>query len=185
MERGTSNFLICSQLSHNSEVLVSFFLSKHSTLSSYSAGRQTVERLKSFIESKKLEKFLQDLQPDLGSSRVEEHVIRNAAKENQKGVKRGSEAEKMRNLKTRILEEKQTLFFVVHDEAHCAPLKNKHLDRLINDKGLRFASNLILLQVSATPYCLVTKNTRIQHRNHLDMYRYAALTHSPVNLFFN
>ena len=132
-----------------------------------------------------MEKFLQDLQPDLGSSRVEEHVIRNAARENEKGVKRGSEAEKMRNLQTRILEEKQTLFFVVHDEAHCAPLKNKHLDRLINDKGLRLASNLILLQVSATPYCLVTKNTRIPRKNQLDMYRYAALTHSSVYLFFS
>ena len=160
-------------------------MSKDSTLSTYSAGRQTVERLKSFIESKKLEKFLQDLQPDLGSSRVEEHVIRNAAKENQKGVKRGSEAEKMRNLKTRILEEKETLFLVIHDEAHYAPLKSKHLDRLINDKGLRSAENLIFLQVSATPYCLVTKNTRIPRKNQLDMYRYAALTHSSVYLFFS
>ena len=171
----TSNFLMCSQLSQNSEVLVSF-LSKYSTLSTYSAGRQTVERLKSFIESKKLIKFLQDLQPDPGSSRVEEHVIRN---------ERGSEAEKMKNLKRRILEEKETLFFVVHDEAHCAPSKNNHLDRLINDKGLCSALNLVFLQVSATPYCLVTKNTRIQQRNHLDMYRYAVLTHSSVNLFFN
>ena len=151
-------------------------MSKYSTLSTFFAGRQTVERLKSFIESKKLEKFLQDLQPDLGSSRVEEHVIRN---------ERGSEAEKMANLKKRILEEEETLFFVVHDEAHCAPSKNKYLDRLINDKDLCSAKNLILLQVSATPYCLVTKNTRIHQRNQLDMYRYAALTHSPGNLFFN
>ena len=135
------------------------------------AGRQTVERFKSFIESKKVDKFLQDIQPDLGSSRVEEHVIRNAARESQKGVKKGSEAEKMKILKKRISEETETLFFIVHDEAHYAPLKNKQLDKLVNDKAIRSARNLVLLQVSATPYCLVTKNSRVRHKNRLDMYR--------------
>ena len=135
------------------------------------AGRQTVERFKSFIESKKVDKFLQDIQPDLGSSRVEEHVIRNAARESQKGVKKGSEAEKMKILKKRISEETETLFFIVHDEAHYAPLKNKLLDKLVNDKAMRSARNVVLLQVSATPYCLVTKNSRVRHKNRLDMYR--------------
>ena len=147
----------------------------HLTL--FGAGRQTIERFKSFIESKKLDKFLVDIQSDLGCSRVEEHVIRNAAKENQKGEKKGSEAEKMKNLKKRILEEKQTLFFVVHDEPHYAPLKNKPLGRLINDKAIRSAQNLVFLQVSATPYCLVTNNSRIHLKNQLDMYRFVLQLH--------
>ena len=151
----------------------------HKTFNQLCAGRQTVERFKSFIESKKVDKFLQDIQPDLGSSRVEEHVIRNAAKESQKGVKKGSEAEKMKNLKKRISDEKETLFFIVHDEAHYAPLKNKFVDRLINDKAIRSARNVVLLQVSATPYCLVTKNSRVRTTNRLDMYRLVWLDLSP------
>ena len=118
-----------------------------------------------------MDKFLQDIQPDLGSSRVEEHVIRNAARESQKGVKKGSEAEKMKILKKRISEETETLFFIVHDEAHYAPLKNNLVDKLVNDKAIRSARNVVLLQVSATPYCLVTKNSRVRHKNRLDMYR--------------
>ena len=118
-----------------------------------------------------MDKFLQDIQPDLGTSRVEEHVIRNAARESQKGVKKGSEAEKMKNLKKRISDETGTLFFIVHDEAHYAPLKTNLVDKLINDKAIRSARNVILLQVSATPYCLVTKNSRVHPTNRLDMYR--------------
>ena len=98
-------------------------------------------------------------------------MIRNAARESQKGVKKGSEAEKMKILKKRISEETETLFFIVHDEAHYAPLKNKLLDKLVNDKAMRSARNVVLLQVSATPYCLVTKNSRVRHKNRLDMYR--------------
>ena len=126
-----------------------------------------------------MDKFLQDIQPDLGSSRVEGHVIRNAAKDSQKGVKKGSEAEKMKNLKKRISDETETLFFIVHDEAHYAPLKNKFVDRLINDKAIRSARNVVLLQVSATPYCLVTKNSRVRFANRLDMYRLVWHDFSP------
>ena len=106
-------------------------------------------------------------------------MIRNAAKDSQKGVKKGSEAEKMKNLKKRISEETETLFFIVHDEAHYAPLKNKFVDRLINDKAIRSARNVVLLQVSATPYCLVTKNSRVRFTNRLDMYRLVWHDFSP------
>ena len=135
-------------------------------------GRQTVERFKSFIENNKLEKFLQDIQPDISSSKVEEHVIRNAAKGDHKEARIGSEAHKMNILKKRILEEKETFFFIVHDEAHYAPMKNNLVDCFINDRQIISAPNLILLQVSATPYCLVTQDSRIKPKNRIDMVKF-------------
>ena len=140
-------------------------------LTYFRPGRQTVERFKSFIESNKLEKFLQDIQPDLSSSKVEEHVIRNAAKGDHTEARSGSEAHKMNILKKRILEEKETFFFIVHDEAHYAPLKNNLADFFINDRQIISAPNLILLQVSATPYNLVTQDSRIKKKNRIDMVK--------------
>ena len=49
------------------------------------------------------------------------------------------------------------LFLVV---AHFAPMPGKQIDNLMNDKDVLKADNTIILQVSATPYNLVTKNTR-------------------------
>ena len=148
-----------------------FFFLKNALSTYFRPGRQTVERFKSFIESNKLEKFLQDIQPDLSSSKVEEHVIRNAAKGDHTEARSGSEAHKMNILKRRILEEKETFFFIVHDEAHYAPLKNSMVDCFINDEQIIAASNVILLQVSATPYCLVTQDSRIDPKNQIDMFR--------------
>ena len=117
-----------------------------------------------------MDRFLKDIQSDLGSSKVEEHVIRNAGKGSVKEARKGSEAEKLNNLKRRIAEETETIFFIVHDEAHYAPLKNNLVDGFINETCL--ASNVILLQVSATPYCLVTQNSRVPQKNRLDMFRF-------------
>ena len=95
-------------------------------------------------------------------------MIRNAGKGS--GARRGSEAEKLNNLKKRIGEEAETIFFIVHDEAHYAPLKNNLVDSFINETCL--SSNVILLQVSATPYCLVTQNSKVPLKNRLDMFRF-------------
>ena len=147
-----------------------FFIDYH-FLRNIFPGLQTVERLKSFIESNKSTEFLKDIQPDISSSEVEEHVIRNAAKGDHKDARKGSEADKMNNLRKRILHEKETFFFIVHDEAHYAPLKNNLVDGFINDPSICKASNVVVLQVSATPYCLVTQNSRIKPKNRLDMLK--------------
>ena len=52
-----------------------------------------------------MDRFLKDIQSDLGSSKVEEHVIRNAGKGSGKEARKGSEAEKMKILKKRISEQ--------------------------------------------------------------------------------
>ena len=113
--------------------------------------------MKSFIDSKP--HFLNDIQPDLATSRVEEHVIRNAGKT--KGEKLGNEAKKIEVLRLRIKQEKNTLFFIIHDEAHYAPVQHNLTDRLINSQDVITAKNVVLLQVSATPYCLLTQNSRL------------------------
>ena len=68
-------------------------------------------------------------------------------------------------------EKNETLFCIVHDEAHFASLKNSLLDSFINDPEIAGAANVILLQVSATPYCLVTQNTRIPSSNVINWFK--------------
>ena len=72
-------------------------------------GRQTVDRFQSFINEKlSSESFLRDLQTEESSQMVEDHVLRNVA-----GQK---EDKKFDLLKKRIVEEVETLFYIVHDE---------------------------------------------------------------------
>ena len=72
-------------------------------------GRQTVDRFQSFINEKlSSESFLRDLQTEESSQMVEDHVLRNVA-----GQK---ENKKFDLLKKRIVEEVETLFYIVHDE---------------------------------------------------------------------
>ena len=145
-------------------------------------GRQTVDRLKSFIESKPA--FLNDVQPEnLSASRVEEHVIRNAAKG--KEIKLGSEAEKVEALRERVNREKDTLFLIVHDEAHFAavPSNSNLTNRLLNSKDITSAKNVVLLQVSATPYCLLTKNSRVPKNNLVDMVLETQTTDEDSNYY--
>ena len=46
--------------------------------------------------------------------------------------------------------------------AHYAPIPKKQIDTLINDKDVMDCKNTIILQVSGTPYNLVTKNSRYE-----------------------
>ena len=81
-----------------------------------------------------------------------------------------NEESKLNNLKKRILEEKQTLFLIVHDEAHAALTKDNLIDKFINAKELAEIPNIIFLQVSATPYSLITINSRIPEENRLPWF---------------
>ena len=98
--------------------------------------------------------------PITSLSQVEDHVVRNTGKT--KGEKLGIEAVKIEVLRQRIKTEQDTLFFIIQDEAHYAPVKHNMTDRLINSEEIISARNVVLLQVSATPYCLLTRNTRFK-----------------------
>ena len=54
------------------------------------------------------------------------------------------------------------LTFLFHFLAHYGYNPGNHMDILFNDKEVAEAENLILLQVTATPYNLVTANSRYQ-----------------------
>ena len=101
---------------------------------------------------------------------MEERVIRNQGCKSTV-VTKGSEEDKIERLKQRIRTERETLFFVSLDEAHFAPVKDNIVDKFINDREVASASNVILLQISATPYSLVTQNTRIKKDNIVDMVK--------------
>ena len=116
---------------------------------------------------------MRDLHEDAANSQVESHVIRNQGGRKTIGAKvaKGSEEDKIEKLKQRIKSEPETLFFIVIDECHYAPVKGNVVDRLINDQMISNAANIIQLQVSATPYSLVTKNSRIRPENVVDMVK--------------
>ena len=68
-----------------------------------------MDRFQSFINEKlSSESFLRDFQTEESSQMVEDHVLRNVA-----GQK---EDKKFDLLKKRIVEEVETLFYIVHDE---------------------------------------------------------------------
>ena len=123
--------------------------------------------MKDFIKEKQehLPSFLRDIQQDISDSRVEDHVIRNIKMNRSNKTLRKNEEKKMSDVKTRVLTEEKTLFFIVHEKAHFAPIQDNLVDGFINDPAIIQAPNVILLQVSATPCCLVTKNSRIPEEN--------------------
>ena len=136
------------------------------------SGKQTVDRLSEFIEEKQTisNTFFNDIQPDISRSQVEEHVIRNVRDSKDSNKKKKSESDKIADLRERVLEEDETLFLVIHDEAHSAPVKDNLVDQFINDETIKALENVIVVQVSATPYCLVTENTHIPNENRLNWF---------------
>ena len=101
---------------------------------------------------------------------MEDHIIRNISNQKNKADKK-SEETKIDELRKRIASEKdETLFFVVNDEAHYSPIRNNIVDKFINDPMISTAKNVILLQISATPYSLVTRNSRIPTDNCLNWF---------------
>ena len=44
--------------------------------------------------------------------------------------------------------------------AHYNPLKDRIVDKFLNDPVVARAENVVILQVTATPYNLLTKNSR-------------------------
>ena len=106
--------------------------------------------------------FLRDIQSGLTCSKVNNHVIRlgTNAKHNKK----------LNDLLTQIREDDDTLFLIVVDEAHYGTTIKSEFNKFFNDKDMSTRKNLIILQVSATPYSLVTKNSRIPASNRLDWF---------------
>ena len=67
-------------------------------------------------------------------------------------------------------EEKETMFFIVIDEAHYGTTKKSDFNVNFNTDEMSKKKNVILLLVTATPYSLVTSNSRIPETNRIDWF---------------
>ena len=135
--------------------------------------RQTVDRYLSYIRqvnAREDECFLQDLQTQESAREVESRVLRNQAGDKQN--------RKLEEWKQRILKEHRTLFYIVHDEGGFDPFQSHHtiiqsiiiahynmkktsiVSKFLNLPEIADAKNVVLLQVTATPYALVTGDSR-------------------------
>ena len=66
--------------------------------------------------------------------------------------------------KQRVETNPGTLFVVIADECHWGALQAKPHDRYVNDADLCQKENVVVLLVSATPYCLLTADSRLPKR---------------------
>ena len=135
--------------------------------------RQTVDRYQSYInmiQDQESLNFLQDLQTQESAKDVESRVLRNQAGDKQN--------RKLEEWKQRILKEHRTLFYIVHDEGGFDPFQSHHtiiqsiiiahynmkktsiVSKFLNLPEIADAKNVVLLQVTATPYALVTGDSR-------------------------
>jgi hypothetical protein len=108
---------------------------------------QTMHRLTSFIGRMRAEK--EEFFADLDADKV---VYKGITSEKQNDV--------FDRIKKLIKEERETLFLIVHDEAHWSPTKNRAGSR-INHEDLRCSANVHTLFVSATPYNLLTCDSQV------------------------
>eukprot|EP00966_Prymnesium_polylepis_P329199 7384943-Prymnesium_polylepis.1 len=66
--------------------------------------------------------------------------------------------------KQRVEKNPRTLFIIIADECHWGVLQDKPHDRYVNDPSLCKAENVVVLLVSATPYCLLTADSRLPEK---------------------
>ncbi len=90
-----------------------------------------------------------------GSSE-KDHKCRVLQYSNAKNVKKDFE-----EFKKRVERSKKTLFMLIADECHWGALKDSPHDKYVNDEDLTKAHNVMVILVSATPYCLLTRDSRI------------------------
>lgn len=79
---------------------------------------------------------------------------------------RGKESNELRKRWLRDIEANpNTLFLVVHDEAHYEATKEGGADLFVNNPIVRESVNVVTLFVSATPYNLLTRDSQIPKEN--------------------
>ena len=66
--------------------------------------------------------------------------------------------------KERVKRHPETLFIIISDECHWGALQGKPHDLYVNDVDLCQRENVVVLLVSATPYCLLTADSRLPQK---------------------
>ena len=142
-----------------------------------SLGDQNNDRYKKFIESIQTEhqNFMKHIQPNISRSYVDDRVIRcgTGATDNsgRKKFKTKNERQKFLEMEKLISSKTETLFFIIVDEAHFGATKESEFNLFSNKPNFEEkCRNVIILQVSATPYALLTKNSRIPDSNIINWF---------------
>ena len=112
--------------------------------------------------------FMRDIHPTDSRTNLYDHVIRlgTGAKDIGENKKRKNEMEKFNAMVERIKQNPDSLFFIVMDEAHFGVNETSEFTSFFNQLNFdKIYENVITLQVSATPYSMMTQNTRIPESN--------------------
>jgi hypothetical protein len=130
---------------------------------------QTVTRLQEFrkdIQSKKNSKDSDSQHKDNGS------FLQGTGRVLKANLNGKANKQSIEVMKKRIEEEKTTLFLLIHDEAHYEATrhdtKDTAVNEIINSETVLKSTNVLTLLVSATPYNLVSSNSRIPEANIVD-----------------
>jgi hypothetical protein len=73
-----------------------------------------------------------------------------------------SNISKFEKFKEAVLEKPKSIFVLIADDSHWGYNKDEAHDKFVNDADLLKATNLVIIQVSATPYCNLTPHSRIR-----------------------
>jgi hypothetical protein len=124
--------------------------------------RQTVSRLKSFIKQvqERIDPISRKKATFLAGQNVAGRVFKSST-----GQENLTIFEAMKNA---IEKRKNTLFLLIHDEAHYEATKGGAVDKFINSPDVLESDNVVTLLVSATPYNLVSNDSRIPEDNVVD-----------------
>lgn len=154
-------------------------MSSFSTTSQIESGNASNDGR--MIDNNDYSTFFKDIKSGMTRSQVQNHVIRlgtnakkteNSTKNNARNkiTLKMTESDKLHNLLNRIRCEDETLFLIVVDEAHWGTTLKSEFNQYFNVDDISTRKNVMILQVSATPYSLVTKNSRVPDSNKVDWF---------------
>lgn len=112
--------------------------------------------------------FMKNIQPNDSRSYIHDHIIRmgTGAKDQGGKTKSKNENEKFKDMIRKITKNSRTLYIVVVDEAHFGINEDSEFSSFFNQPNFdKIFANVIVLQVSATPYTMVTQYSRIPESN--------------------
>ena len=145
-----------------------------------SLEEQNLDRVSQFIELVRRnsnsndvnhENFMEHTYPNEFRSYVNDHIIKLGTSAEDCGDNHGgrkkNDKQKFNHMIRRINTEKDTLFQIIVDEAHYGITPKSDFNAYFN----KFQQeNVIIIMVTATPYSLLTKNSRINPENVVNWY---------------
>ena len=117
--------------------------------------------------------FMKEIQPNESRSHLHDHIIRlgTGAKEQVGKKKPKNENDKFKEMVRKIKKNRKTLHLIVIDEAHFGISDESEFNIFFNQTNFdNIFENVITLQVSATPYSMLTQYSRIPESNVINWF---------------